>query len=220
LFKHGLKCRSRWSAVMSTIIRSPRLWIRVVVVGSMLFAAPAAMAGGIGYTLSWFGPGYSISYSGCSTCRRGGWVSANTGWGWAPYTYGGYSYAAPGYSYYSSYGDDGYYDNGIVIYSSPYIVYRGYRDWRYRAWRRDRDWRYRGWRGDHDYYRDRGWRRDRGYGDYQRGGWSRHNGGYWGQQRNRGDKGHGWRRDRGDSGRWGGNHRGERGHRGDRDGHH
>jgi len=214
---------------MSTFIRPIRLGALALLAASMFFVAPVVMAGGFGYTLSLFGPGYGVSYSGCGHCRGGGWVSAyaGSGWGWAPY--GGYVNPAPAYSYYSAYGDDDY-EDGTVVYSSPYMVYQGYRgwryrgwygggDWRYRGWHRDRDWRYRSWRGDHDGYRGHGWHREDGDAGYQRGGWNRHDGGYWGHRRNGRDADHGWRRDRGDSGRWGGGHHNRRGPGGDRDGH-
>lgn len=204
---------------MSITIRPARLWALALMTGFMLFAAPAVMAGGFGYTLSLLGPGYGVSYSGCSACRGAGWVSAyaGTGWGWAPYPYGGYAYTVPGYSYYSSYDDD--YDNRVSFYSSPWGGYREYRTWRYRGWRRDRDEHYRGWQGDHDYYRDRGWHRVAAYGGYRQRGWNHHDDGYWGHQRNERNEDHGWHRDRGASGRWSDNHYGDRGQRGDRDGH-
>ncbi len=173
-------------------------------------AAPLALAGNLGFSLSFFGPGYGVNYSGCSSrwCGNGA-VSAfvSSGWGWRGGGWGGGwapAYYAPAY-----YAPRYYYAPAPVYYARPWayerrpVVQRVYTS---RTWYvgHDDGWR----RGDYDRggYRGRG---DEGWRG--RAGWQRDRDGGWRRSDDRGGAAGYWRDDRGDR-------RGDRGHRGDHGG--
>ena len=51
---------------MNTTLQSRRGWVMGAVAAIALFSAPLAMADPLGFSLGLFGPGYGVSYSGCS----------------------------------------------------------------------------------------------------------------------------------------------------------
>lgn len=137
-------------------------------------AAPAAFARHYGYSVSFGGPGYGVTYSDCHHCG-GGWWSGYIGGGWASPGYYS-SYYAPAY-YAPAYYGPAYYDRPYYggYYSTTYYVrersgYRGHHT-RYRDddddYRSRRDYRDHDGYRDNDRYYDRGreyGRRDRYYG--------------------------------------------------------
>ncbi len=144
-------------------------FLRSLVLGAVLVlglaAAPSAFARHYGYSISFGGPGYGVTYSDCHHCG-GGWWSGYVGGGWVSPGYARTYYApayyvptyyAPAYYYGGPY-YDGYYASGY--YDRP--SYRTYRthyrdDDRYERYDHDR----RAYRHD-DGYRDRDRHYDRG----------------------------------------------------------